>query len=553
MKTNRATADTSKADTNKAEILASSDDMTPIDGYVDVKIPIDVLWKTFNHPNTWNSWNKCFSWAFNNELKLGKQLIWVFEPIRWWFLYKMPAIATIVELEPQHKVTWEVTILPGFYARHTYYMKDLGNGYTRFGSWEKAMGWNFRLLKRFWLAHFTFVKNFSLKGAEHLEKIYSQHKSLDEQYLRLRKDWRFSVAEIRDDFLKFIAECSPLNPPLAQRGVSHMLGDFEGSVPPRIGGLGGQNHPLVKQHWKFFLSLTLLLVVLGSGSFATWFYLSYVQQQTVKMAPGVYAVLGGGGNSLVVEDGKEILVLDPKFPPGAQSLRRWIKRNLPDRNVTKIVNTHYHYDHTQGNILYPSAQIFAHRQVPPLMMLRDGNWWKSHQEYIPQTDNLVNRTDTLKLQNQEIVLTYPGIAHTHGDLWAYLPKENIIATGDLLFHTYYPFFDLGEGGVAIPQTIAAIREIAQKYPDVKFLPGHGPIATASDLQQYANYLEYLYQSVDNAYKQGLSMEQASNTIDLSQWHLKILPSFHNNRLTWATAKSNIRWVYQIVKQEHNTD
>ncbi|KST66742.1 MBL fold metallo-hydrolase [Mastigocoleus testarum] len=499
MKTNKTTAGTSKADTSKAEILALSEDMTPIDGYVDLQIPVDVLWETFNRPNTWNYWNKCFFWTFNSELKLGKQLIWVFEPIRWWFLYKMPAIATIVELEPQHKVTWEVTILPGFYARHTYYMKDLGNGYTRFGSWEKAMGWNFRLLKGFWLAHFTFVKNFSLEGAKHLEKVYSQQKSLDWRYLQSKNNWRS------------------------------------------------------KNNWKFFLSLILLLVVLGSGSFATWFYLSYVQQQTVEMAPGVYAVLGGGGNSLVVEDGKEILVLDPKFPPGAQSLRRWIKRNLPNSNVTKIVNTHYHYDHTQGNILYPSAQIFAHRQVPPLMMLRDGNWWKSHQEYIPQSDNLVNKTDTLKLKNQEIILTYPGIAHTHGDLWAYLPKENIIATGDLLFHTYYPFFDLGEGGVAIPQTIAAIREIAQKYPDAKFLPGHGPIATASDLQQYANYLEYLYQSVDNAYKQGLSIEQASNTIDLSQWHRRILPSFHNNRLTWATAKNNIRWVYQIVEQEHNTD
>ena len=484
---------TTKADTTKAEVLASSEDMTPIDGYVDVKIPIDVLWETFNRPNTWNSWNNCFFWAFNSELKLGKQLIWLFEPIRWWFLYKMPAIATIVELEPKHKVTWEVTILPGFYARHTYYMKDLGNGYTRFGSWEKAMGWNFRLLKGFWLAHFTFVKDFSLEGVKHLEEVYSQHKSLDRQHLQPKKN-----------------------------------------IPN-------------KNNWKFFLSLILLLVILGSGSFATWFYLSYVQQKTIEMAPGVYAVLGGGGNSLVVEDSKEILVLDPKFPPGAQSLRSWISRNFPNSSVTKIVNTHYHYDHTQGNILYPSAQIFAHRQVPPLMMLRDGNWWKSHQEYIPQTDNLVNKTDTLKLQNQEIILTYPGIAHTHGDLWVYLPKQNIIATGDLLFHTYYPFFDLGKGGVAIPQTIAAIRDIAQKYPDAKFIPGHGPLAKASDLQQYANYLEYLYQSVDNAYKQGLSVEQAIKTIDLSQWQLKILPSFHNNRLTWATAQNNIRWIYQIVK------
>ena len=47
------------------------------------------------------------------------------------------------------------------------------------------------------------------------------------------------VAELRDGFLKFLAEFSPLNPPI--------MGDFERSVPPSIGGLGGLNHPVIKQ------------------------------------------------------------------------------------------------------------------------------------------------------------------------------------------------------------------------------------------------------------------------------------------------------------------
>jgi hypothetical protein len=167
----------------KAKELEQSGDMTPIAGTVEVDIPIDVLWDCFAHPHLWPRWNKCFFWAKNRELVLGKNLIWAFQPIKWWYLYKMPASAKIVELEPQSKVTWEVTVLPGFYALHTYHVREVSEGRTEFGSWEKAMGWNFRLMKGFWKAHFTFVKDESLLGAEHLESVYKKAGELSKQAL----------------------------------------------------------------------------------------------------------------------------------------------------------------------------------------------------------------------------------------------------------------------------------------------------------------------------------------------------------------------------------
>lgn len=167
----------------KEKELDQSNDMTPISGTVEVDIPIDQLWDCFAHPHLWPKWNKCFFWAKNRELVLGENLVWAFQPIKWWYLYKMPASAKIVELEPQSKVTWEVTVLPGFYALHTYHMKEVGEGRSEFGSWEKAMGWNFRLMKGFWKAHFTFVKDESLIGAEHLESVYKQAGELSKSAL----------------------------------------------------------------------------------------------------------------------------------------------------------------------------------------------------------------------------------------------------------------------------------------------------------------------------------------------------------------------------------
>jgi len=468
------------------EILAASNDMEPVAGVVNINIPIATLWECFTHANGWPRWNSCFFWAFNRNLILGQQLIWVFQPIRWWFLYKMPAIAKIVEVEPQHKVTWEVTALPGFYARHTYHMEDLGDGRTRFGSWEKATGWSFRLMKWFWIPHFEFVKNRSLEGAKKLEEIYRQKGVLNSQ-----------------------------------------------SIPR-------------KNYLPFFLSLLLALVLLVTGIFAGWFYTSYVRQTAINLTPGIHAVLGGGGNSLIVQDGKDVLLVDTKFPPGSKDLRRWISRHI-DAPVTKIVNTHYHYDHTQGNILYPDAQIVAHPNVASLMQRRDGNWWSEHQADIPTPVDLRNGKTTLKVGTQDVILIDPGAAHTHGDLVVYLPKQNIVATGDLLFHTYYPFFDLGEGGVSIPGTVQAIHNLANKYPNAVFIPGHGPLANARDLLHHADYLEFLYQSVKQAYQSGLSVDEAIKQIDLSPWHKTILPSFHEGKLAWATAANTIRWVYQLLQ------
>lgn len=162
--------------TRKDELLASND-MEPVDGSVELDIPVDQFWSMFTRADLWPEWNDCFFWVRNEDLVLGERLIWAFDPIRWWYLYKMPALATIVEREERQRVTWEVD-LPGFYALHTYYMEDVGEGKTRFGSWEQAMGPSFRLMKKFWMSHFVFVNEASLAGARRLESIYQETGSL---------------------------------------------------------------------------------------------------------------------------------------------------------------------------------------------------------------------------------------------------------------------------------------------------------------------------------------------------------------------------------------
>jgi cyclase len=473
---------------SKVELLAGSGDMSPVQGTVEVDVPIDVLWTFFRQANLWPRWNKCFTWVHNRDLELGRQLIWSFEPIRPWYLYKMPAAAKIVEVEPRRKVTWEVTAFPGMYARHTYSVEDLGNGRTRFGSWEKGMGLGFRLTKWLWVPHFTFVKDRSLEGARFLESVYRREGRLDE---------------------KTVPAATPLAARLAPLAV----------VPLGAAALAGRR-----------------------------FYTTYMQQEQIRLAPGVYAILKGGGNSLVVDGGSEALLVDPKFPPMSRNLRDWIEENI-DAEVTTIVNTHYHYDHTQGNALYPGADIHAHENTTEFALTKDHDfsdrrWWLQHTRSLP--GQAVSGRRKMRIGNQRVELLHPGPAHTHGDLVVYLPEHNIVATGDLLFKGYYPYIDSSSGGASLPGWIDSLRNLVERYPDAVFVPGHGPIATAQDLAYFAGYLEHLYNAMERAVAIGLSEAQAVRQIDLSRWGLKPIPSFLKGKLTWATAERNIRTAYRIL-------
>lgn len=472
------------ADEIKAAKLMASKDMVPVQGTVDVDIPIDTLWASFIQANHWPQWNDCFFWVRNKDLVVGQHLIWTFQPIKPWLPYKMWSIANIVEYVPQQKVTWEVTALPGMYARHTYHVEDLGNGRTRFGSWEQGMGWGFRPMLWFWLRHFTFVKDESLKGALKLQEQYKKTGKLDPDDMRKRS------------------------------------------------------------YTRFWIIVFFLLLLLGGLVAAGVFYEKYVRMHATELSPGVHAFFGGGGNSLLVESQGSALLVDTKFPPGSNTLHSWIKNH--DVPVNLVVNTHYHYDHTQGNSLYPGATKIAQNDVPALMRQNDKDWWGAHEQSIP-TD-LVSDHRVLHVGDVEVRLEHPPAAHTYGDLWVFLPRQNIVATGDILFNEYYPFLDQPEGGTSIEGMIDVLRLLAHDHPDALFLPGHGPLARSADLLRYANYLAAMQAEARAAHAQGLSVDQAAARNDLSKWHLSVLPSFHHRKMIWSTAANDARWAYVLTAQ-----
>ena len=87
------------------------------------------LWEIFLDVPRWPDWNPCFwrSSVKGGELRVGATLRFAFNPIEARYLYKLPATAEIVEMEPHDRVTWEVSA-PGFHALHSYRFAALDAG-----------------------------------------------------------------------------------------------------------------------------------------------------------------------------------------------------------------------------------------------------------------------------------------------------------------------------------------------------------------------------------------------------------------------------------------
>jgi hypothetical protein len=128
---------------------------------------VERAWELFLDVPAWPDWNPCIwrSRVRGGELRDGATLIWAFNPIERRYLYKLPAIAEIVEFEPLDRITWEVSVA-GFHAVHAYRFAALGERRCAFGSWEVAEGPGYRALRRFWDAHFRYVCRASLAGAQ---------------------------------------------------------------------------------------------------------------------------------------------------------------------------------------------------------------------------------------------------------------------------------------------------------------------------------------------------------------------------------------------------
>lgn len=218
-----------------------------------------------------------------------------------------------------------------------------------------------------------------------------------------------------------------------------------------------------------------------------------VEIKTTKVADGIYMLEGAGGNIGLSIGENGAFVIDDQYAPLSDKIMKAISK-VTKKPVEFVVNTHYHGDHTGGNEAFGEAgsHIVAHDNVRKRMMepniLPDGAVTPPSPEgALPVLT--FSEAMSFHWNGQDIRVWHQSAAHTDGDAVVYFKTANVVHMGDLMINGGYPFVDITSGGVLSGYAGYYEKVLSKVDDEVKVIPGHGPLATKADLQNYADMLK----------------------------------------------------------------
>ncbi len=233
-----------------------------------------------------------------------------------------------------------------------------------------------------------------------------------------------------------------------------------------------------------------------------------------KVTEGLYVLFGLGGNIGVTigEDG--VLIVDDQFPQLIPDIEKAIGE-LGGKGIDFAVNTHWHFDHADGNLALGPAgtQIISHANSREMMQgdhLINLVVAAYEQKAYPE-DALPVITFTRDMQlhfnNQQIDLLHFGPAHTTGDTAIFFRGDNAVHLGDVFNNAGYPFIDAGNGG-GIDGVIAFCSKVLDVInEDTVVIPGHGPISDYPALQAYVAMLTDVRDQIAKLIASGATLEE----------------------------------------------
>ncbi len=216
---------------------------------------------------------------------------------------------------------------------------------------------------------------------------------------------------------------------------------------------------------------------------------------THKISDNLYVLFGLGGNIAVSVGEDGVLIVDDQFPELVPDIKSAIKK-LGGQRVDFAVNTHWHFDHAEGNLaLGPEGTWLVSQANSRSMMLGDhviNLVVTAYEQKAYPTDALPSMTfdDTMQFHfNGELIdLRHYGPAHTTGDTAVIFRGSNAVHLGDVFNNAGYPFIDAGNGGSLDGVIKFCSETIAELNSETIVIPGHGPI---TDYQALADYIDML--------------------------------------------------------------
>jgi glyoxylase-like metal-dependent hydrolase (beta-lactamase superfamily II) len=247
---------------------------------------------------------------------------------------------------------------------------------------------------------------------------------------------------------------------------------------------------------------------------------------TVQALRGNISVLiGSGGNIAVLpgDDGK--LIIDSGYRGTRDKIVAALDSLSPDP-IKHLVNTHWHFDHTDGNEWMHSAgaTITAHKNTQKHLStstrVEDWNFTfpPSPAGAIPA--NVFNAEKTLHLNGATIALKYYGPSHTDSDVSAYFIEADVLHTGDTWFNGHYPSIDYSTGGSINRMIKAAEVNLTMVTDKTIVVPGHGPVGGKTEMIEYRDMLSTIRDRIAALKEEGKSLNETVATKPTADYDAK---------------------------------
>ena len=246
-----------------------------------------------------------------------------------------------------------------------------------------------------------------------------------------------------------------------------------------------------------------------------------------KIADDFYVLFGVGGN-IVVSIGKEgTLIVDAQFEQMVPKYKAVIGQ-LGGGKIDFLINTHWHFDHTDGNqTLGPEGTWIIAQEHSREMMMKNNvinivTQKREQPAYAETALPVVTYDDNMRLHfnGERIDLLHYGPAHTTGDTAVVFRGHNVVHMGDVFNNAGYPFIDVDNGGSLNGTIEFSSKVLAQIDEDTVVVPGHGPVASYRDLADYISMLTTIRDRIAALVGSGATLEQVVAAQPTSEWDEK---------------------------------
>ena len=258
--------------------------------------------------------------------------------------------------------------------------------------------------------------------------------------------------------------------------------------------------------------IVVVVLLVGCAVLAIVGYQQVTTLRVETLGEDVFVLSGFGGNVGVLRTERGSVIVDTMtFRMQGEGIRERAEA-LTGVPVFKVVNTHYHLDHTHGNPAFPAGtEIVATARTRDALLQFDPEYWEGEDEAFLPNKTFEEQHEFL-VGGKTVRVLFLGNGHTGGDAIVHFVDDRVVHFGDLFFNRLYPNIDLEAGGGLRPWIETLDRALEIDFDHA--IPGHGEIGTREDVLQFQAFLRELAELGARAAEEGWTLEETQARADL---------------------------------------